>query len=204
MAQHDGDLELRDRLLAGDEAAFETFAERCLPAVHRFALARLARDRDEARELVQAAMVKALSRLATYRGEASLTTWLCSCCRHESLMHRRRSRSAPIEVALADEPAFDGAPGGLLRSPDDALVALLQEEEGLRVHMALDQLGEPQARALEWKYVEGVKVDEIATRLGVTPKAAESLLTRARVAFRARYESLAGAARAAERERRPW
>jgi DNA-directed RNA polymerase specialized sigma24 family protein len=37
---------------------------------------------------------------------------------------------------------------------------------------------------LEWKYVDGLSVKEIADRLAVGPKAAESLLTRARTACR--------------------
>jgi DNA-directed RNA polymerase specialized sigma24 family protein len=43
---------------------------------------------------------------------------------------------------------------------------------------------------LEWKYLDRVPVEEIATRLGLGAKAAESLLTRARQAFRTSYESL--------------
>ena len=38
---------------------------------------------------------------------------------------------------------------------------------------------------LEWKYIDGLPVQEIARRLAIGPKAAESLLTRAREAFRA-------------------
>ena len=38
--------------------------------------------------------------------------------------------------------------------------------------------------ALEWKYVQGLSVKEIAARLNLGAKAAESLMTRARQAFR--------------------
>jgi TonB-dependent Receptor Plug Domain/Sigma-70, region 4 len=50
------------------------------------------------------------------------------------------------------------------------------------------------ADALEWKYIDEAPVQEIATRLGLGPKAAESLLTRARVAFRDAFRTLAAAA----------
>jgi DNA-directed RNA polymerase specialized sigma24 family protein len=53
--------------------------------------------------------------------------------------------------------------------------------------VALDHLsphyGE-EGQALEWKYLDGLSVKEIAARLRLAPKAAESLLTRARRAFR--------------------
>ena len=44
--------------------------------------------------------------------------------------------------------------------------------------------------ALEWKYLEGLAVREIADRLGLTAKAAESLLARAREAFRDGFSAL--------------
>ncbi len=50
--------------------------------------------------------------------------------------------------------------------------------------MTLDALPRAYGDALEWKYVHGHSVREIAARLNLGEKAAESLLTRARQAFR--------------------
>ena len=52
------------------------------------------------------------------------------------------------------------------------------------IQVALDHLPAHYGDVLEWKYVEGLSVVEIAAKLGVGSKAAESLLTRARRAFR--------------------
>ena len=188
MANHSEDRELALRMLAGDGAAFEAFAERYSRALYRFAQARLGGDREATREVVQTAMCKALAKLDSYRGEASLFTWLCACCRNEMLMRFRSRRTAPAEVELADdvEPALGFGPGGA-GGPE---VALLEREAARRVHLALDLLPAHYARALEWKYLESLPVQEIAARLNLGPKAAESLLTRARSAFRAGYESL--------------
>ena len=48
---------------------------------------------------------------------------------------------------------------------------------------------------LEWKYIHGLSMQEIASRLGATAKAVESLLTRAREAFRQGFTALNGAER---------
>lgn len=181
MSDHGADLQLVERMLAGDERAFETFGERYFQALYRFTSARLQGDRDLTREIVQTAIAKALSRLETYRGEASLLTWLCACCRNEILMCFRSRRSAPAAVELEDG-----------RDPHDPEIALLGKERAHRVHMALDGIPDHYARALEWKYLDRLSVLEIAERMGVQPKAAESLLTRARQAFRTTYESLHG------------
>lgn len=187
-ADHSEDLELVGRMLAGEGRAFETFGERHFRALYRFACARLAGDRDLTREIVQIAVTKALGKLDTYRGEASLLTWLCSCCRNEILMHWRRRRSAPEDLELVEglEPA---AGFGMERPGDPEAVFLVRERAGL-VHTALDGLPDHYARALEWKYLDRLPVEEIASRLGLKGKAAESLLTRARQAFRTSYESL--------------
>lgn len=198
-AEHGEDLELVERMLAGRQEAFEVFGERYFRALYRFTLARLGGDGDQAREVVQMAMTKALARLTTYRGEASLLTWLCSCCKNEVLMQRRRRRSAPAEVEWDEELAADervAAP-----RPSDPEAGVLERESAHLVHAALDTLPPHYSRALEWKYLEHLPVKEIAGRLQVEPKAAESLLTRARGAFRKSYENLGGVFAAGARER---
>ena len=64
---------------------------------------------------------------------------------------------------------------------------LLRGEVARQVHETIDQLPSRYAQALAWKYNDGLPVIEIARRLDLSEKAAESLLTRAREAFRARY-----------------
>ncbi len=57
------------------------------------------------------------------------------------------------------------------------------------VHVTLDHLPARYKEALVGRYLEGASVEEIGSRLDLGYKAAESLLTRARQAFR---EGLAG------------
>ena len=57
---------------------------------------------------------------------------------------------------------------------------------------------------LEWKYVDGLSVADIAARLGVGPKAAESLLTRARNAFREAILSMVDIPDALRAQRQDW
>jgi DNA-directed RNA polymerase specialized sigma24 family protein len=45
---------------------------------------------------------------------------------------------------------------------------------------------------MEWRYLEGLEVAQIARRLELSYKAAESLLSRARKAFREAYEQMTG------------
>jgi len=185
--EHAEDLALVERMLDGDERAFEVFGERYSRALWRFAVSRLAGDRERAAEIVQTTMVKALSKIETYRGEASLLTWLCACCRNEVLMHFRSRRRAPEEVELGE--GIEPAAGVSVAPPIDGEAALLARERALRVHLILDTLPGDYARALEWKYVEKLSMREIATRLERSEKSVESLLARSRSAFRRSWDA---------------
>lgn len=187
--EHRREVALVTAMLGGDERAMEEFADAYFPSLYRFALGRLGGNTDLARDLVQSTVVKALSKLATFRGEASLSTWLCACCRNEIAMHFRREKRFPWMVELdaegGEEVAAPLAGGG--PEPEARLV---QREEARQVHATLDGLPPRYARALEWKYLERLSVEEIAARLALGVKAAESLLSRARSAFRGGYQSL--------------
>lgn len=178
-------------MLAGDEGAMEAFADGYFPGLYRFALARLGGRSDLARDIVQTTVCKALAKLGSYRGEAPLFSWLCVCCRNEIAMHFRKLKHRPRLVEL-DESApapTHAAPGSSPESPPDR--ALFEKEQARCVHEALDHLPPGYAQALEWKYLDRLSVREIAGRLRRSPKATESLLSRARRAFRESYEHLA-------------
>jgi RNA polymerase sigma-70 factor (ECF subfamily) len=148
------------------------------------------RDPDLARDVVQNALCKALENLDAFRGEASLAGWLFTICRHEISGHYRRRGRAPDEVELAEEtPAVRAALESLPASFSGPQEALEDEELARQVHTTLDHLPPHYGRALEWKYVDGLAVKEIASRLDLGSKAAESLLTRARKAFRDAFSS---------------
>jgi RNA polymerase sigma-70 factor (ECF subfamily) len=60
------------------------------------------------------------------------------------------------------------------------------------VQSVLDRLPSRYGDVLEWKYIEGRSVEEIGALLGVGQTAAQSLLARARVAFREALETVFG------------
>ena len=174
------------RMLSGEEQAFDEFFEGYFPGLYRFALIRMHHDADGAEEVVQAVLCNAISKLKTYRGEAALFTWLCTFCRHEISAFYRCKQRRPHTIDLVEEnPEIAAALESLSAGfGDDPEQSLLRKEIARFVQVTLDRLPGAYGHALEWKYVEGLSVKEIASRLGLSPKAAESLLTRARQAFR--------------------
>ena len=165
---------------AGREKAFDLFMESYVPALYRFAGRRLAGDRELTKDIVQSTVCRVIQNLDGWRAEAPLFTWLCACCSNEIAAHYRRRGRRPREVELVDG---GGAPDA---DPTERI------EAAELVHLALDRIAPGYARVLEWRYVEGLGVTEVARRAGTSYKAAESLLSRARDAFRAACDELSG------------
>ena len=177
------------RLLRGDEDAFTDFFDASFAPLFRFVLPRLDGDEDAAEEIVQTTLMRAVRKLSTYRGEAALLTWLTTICRRELATYYEQRKKVPPMLGLAEDlPEIRAALESLGGDEN-----LLQRRETARlVQAVLDQLPFRYGDALEWKYIDGLSVVEIAARLGVTPKAAESTLTRARGAFRDAFTTAYG------------
>ena len=187
------DAALARRVCAGEAAAFDEFFASYFPRLYHFALARVNGNEDVAEEVVQCTLIRGLDRLESYRGESTLFTWLCTLCRHEISDWATR-QGKHREISLSDERqavrvALENLTSGEADAPDQAVH---RREVKLLVHSTLVQLPERYGEALEWKYMENLTVDEVARRLGLGYKAAESLLTRARAAFRESFSELAG------------
>jgi RNA polymerase sigma-70 factor (ECF subfamily) len=187
------DLALARRMLGGEESAFDEFFADYFPRLYRFARARLAGNEDAAEEVVQAALIKAVDRLSTYRGDAAMFTWLCTLCRREIATWLQRAGKSTEITLIEDRPETRAVLEALADSAgDDPETELRRRELSRLVQVTLDHLPRRYADALEWKYIQDLSVAEIAIRLGLGYKAAESLLTRAREAFRRRFSFVAG------------
>jgi len=183
------------RMLEGDERAFDAFFDAHFARLYRFALPRLNGDEDGACEVVQGALVKAMRALPGYRGEAALFTWLCQICRREIVDYLRATRRRTEHIVLIDDQPELRAAIESIAAPEeyDLVKSYGRTEVGRLVQTVLDQLPARYGDALEWKYVEGRSVEEIGARLGIGHTAAQSLLARARVAFRDALEKVFGA-----------
>ena len=187
--------ELIQRMLAGDERAFDAFFDAHFARLYRFALPRLNGDVEAAQEVVLATLTKAMRKLGDYRGDAALFTWICQICRREVVDHIRVNRRHADNVVLIDDrPGLRLAVEAIAATEEyDPLESCSQAELGRLVQSVLDRLPSRYGDALEWKYMEGRSVVEIGDRLGLGPAATQSLLARARTAFRAALEQVFGA-----------
>jgi RNA polymerase sigma-70 factor (ECF subfamily) len=186
------DRRLVKRLLAHDREAFNAFFDGYFPRLYRFARTRLGNDPDTTKEIVQVTLTKAVRSLGSYRGEAALFTWLCTICRNVIADHQERvARERQHVVLTEDLPDVRAAVESLSAPASDDPEHNFRRLETVRlIQVALDQLPTHYGNALEWKYVYGFSVEEIAAKLGMGVEAAQSLLARAKRGFQEIYGTL--------------
>lgn len=160
---------------SGDRQAFDEIVVRHGPFVLRVA-ARLVRDPSAAEDLAQEAMVRAWSEARRFDAHrARFTTWLYRIVVNLCIDYRRRRRPEP----LPDD--FD--PADPAATADEMLGA---HERRVALGGALQDLPATQRAALTLTYDEGLSGAETARVLGLTVKAVERLLARARTELRER------------------
>jgi RNA polymerase sigma-70 factor, ECF subfamily len=160
------DAELLAAHRAGDPQAFGVLAERNLGRLWGVAM-RMLDHPDDAADAVQEALIAALRRAGTYRGDASVRTWLCRIVVNVCIDRLRRERLRPT-VTWGDRelPAPADLAGELVTrmTVDDALARLTTEQ---RVAVVLVD-------------VQGWSVAEVAQLVGVPVGTVKSRCARAR------------------------
>jgi RNA polymerase sigma-70 factor (ECF subfamily) len=185
------DRSLAAKVAAGDQRAFDEFFKEYFPRLFRFTLTRVDNNADLAEEIVQRTMCIVVRKMGTYRGEALLFTWLCQICRNEtSSVFRQRHLELQDEIPIEDHPAVQAALESVAADDGRPETARRREEIANFVRVTLEHLPANYAQALEMKYVQGCSVSEIARSLNLGNKAAESILSRARAAFKERFRAI--------------
>lgn len=175
---------LVEQVLAGEKGAATRFYRQLAPAVKRYLVGKLP-GYEEVEEITQEVFLSALDSLALYRGEASLATWVLSIARHEVAdYYRKRYVRRAIEVT---SPLFDSILADI-QTPEFDLKKRRLRTQFMSAYWSLNRQHQD---VLSYRFELGMSVKEIALTMEMSPKATESLLFRARSAFRVAYEERA-------------
>jgi RNA polymerase sigma-70 factor (ECF subfamily) len=166
----------------GDAEAWRTLYQRSLPAVWRQAYA-LVGDIHTAEDITSETMLALLKNIDRLETDApKIAGWLRVVVRCKAADHQRKVFRTRDVLAVAGGAANDCQPDASPSAPLEA------EETRLQVLRVLDEMPERQRVLLEWKYLDTLRVREIAERLGDSEKAVETVLYRARREFRRLFE----------------
>ena len=175
--------ELLDGIRRGDATAFEQVAREQAPVLFRLAL-RLTNRREDAEDLVQETLVRALPALRRFEGRSKLSTYLIRALGNQwknRLRSRKRSRvvewfrGGRRDNEEGQEQEF--TPPDRSPSPLDRLEA---QDRASEVRRALEQLDANRRWALLLREVEEMSYEEISSVTGVPIGTVRSRLARAR------------------------
>ncbi len=164
------DEELLAAHIAGDAEAFGELFRRQSDRLWAVAL-RTCRDREDAADALQDAMISAFRRAETFRGTAKVSTWLHRIVVNACL-DRLRHRKAKATVPLPDAEADMGTP--------DRRDRISEHVTRMTVMAAVARLPDEQRLALTLVDLEGWSVDDAAQILGVPPGTVKSRCFRGR------------------------
>jgi RNA polymerase sigma-70 factor (ECF subfamily) len=204
VAASSDDVELIDRLRAGDEAAFMTVVERLHPTMVRVAWMYVS-SRAVAEEVAQEAWLGVLQGLDRFEARSSLRTWILRIVTNIAKTRgRRESRSVPFTALAGDDldaPAFDpdrfigpseawaghwaSVPRSWHGAPDDRL---LGAETRRVIGEAIDTLPPMQAQVIRLRDILGWTSGEVRNALDLSETNQRVLLHRARSRVRGAIE----------------
>ena len=165
----------------GDPEAVRALLDSIGPVVYGFVFARVGGDEPAAQDLLQETLIEALRSAPTFRGDASLRTWVCAIARRRLARHyeaERRQAVAESGLALLGGTGLTG--GGSVGRDE-----VERRDEIVR---SLGRLPAIHRQVLVMKYLDELSVSQIADEMGRSPVQIQSLLQRARDGLRRAME----------------
>jgi RNA polymerase sigma-70 factor (ECF subfamily) len=157
-------MQLLSRCRQGDSLAIEALVRTYTPPIYRLALSMLD-DPAEADEAAQDAMVAALDKLDSFRGQAKFTTWLytitLNVCRGRLRKRRAQARLTGVLQAL-----FRGS--DQVESPPEQTT--LRQEQDTALWQAINALDDRRRETVILRYYHELTLPEIGQVLGVSER----------------------------------
>lgn len=167
---------LIDSILARDRRALGAFYHKYAPKLTRLIASKVENHAD-VEEILQDTLYAFLEAIRDFHGEARLQTFLFSICHHKIVDYYRRKKLR--QFLFSEMPRLEALVSPILEPEAQLDASTLRE----KIRAVMSRILPQYRSILELKYMEDLSVTDIAKKLAVTVKSAESQLFRARKAF---------------------
>ncbi len=168
---------LVERVLEGDPAATHAWVQRWSTPLYNFAY-RFTGSAEDARDVTQEALMKALRHLSEYDSQWRFSTWIYRITRNTCIdLQRRRRPTAELNEETIAEDALGGRPSSPLQ-------AALFQEDSLILHQAMGSLRENYREIVVLYHFENLSYREISDMLEIPIGTVMNRLFRARAMLR--------------------
>jgi len=177
---------LIDRILSGHKELFMDLIHPYQRTAYATVFSLLA-NKEDAEDVAQDALLKALARLSQFRKESTFGTWLIQIAINEARMRNRRQWRIPM-LSLTDDKDKDDAKAYVPKDFEDwreiPSTALERTEVREALIKALGSLARHYREAFVLRDIQELSISETSAILGVSPGAVKSRLRRARLMLR--------------------
>jgi len=202
MRQAATEQELIGRMQAGEMTAVTELATTYGPRIQQLAF-RYLKNWEDAEEVTQDVLLKVHRKIALFRGDSALSSWIYRITFNTAMSRLRTSRfSRPNEVQ-APEPTGDNTTNPASEPADWSSLAddrVLRGEMRERLIGALSHLPEVYRVPVILRDIQGLSTEEASAVLRVKPQTLKSRLHRGRLILRQHMAEFAGALTLHERE----
>jgi len=182
MSEQNIDQQLVERVQRGDKTAFNLLVTKYQHKVANL-VSRYVSNHSDVPDIVQEAFIKAYRALPNFRGDSAFYTWLyriaVNCAKNHSISLNRKPPSNDVEVD--DAELFDG--GDALRDSASPENILLTNEIKKVIFSTMESLPEDLRLAINYREIEGLSYEEIATIMECPVGTVRSRIFRARDAI---------------------
>jgi len=179
MSEQNVDQALVERVQQGDKNAFNLLVTKYQHKVSNL-VSRYVSNHSDVPDIVQEAFIKAYRALPNFRGESAFYTWLyriaVNCAKNHSVALGRKPPSNDVEIE--DAEFYDG--GEALRENASPEKVLLTEEIKKVIFDTIAQLPDDLRMAINFREIEGLSYEEIATIMECPVGTVRSRIFRAR------------------------
>lgn len=165
---------LVSQLKLGDPRAVKAWFKQYQPQLLKMTKAKIS-DVKDAEDVVQEVMINCLRQIQLFRQDSSLKTWMMSILRHEIADYYRKKyakralTTIPLGNQIFSQPISDSS----------------QVQEAVK--KTLTKMSSYRKNLLLMKYVDGLKINQIAKKVGKTFKSVESEIWRSKEVFKEIY-----------------
>lgn len=160
-------------IINGDTNAFAILVDRYKDLVYTLTM-RMLKNREEAEEVAQDTFVKAYKSLSRFKGDSKFSTWIYRIAYNTSLDRLKKNRKHFNDVAIDEFTEHQ------VKTIDNALSQLENEERNQAIQKCITQLPSDDAFILTLYYFEDQSLDEISKVIGLTPNNVKVKLFRSR------------------------
>ena len=197
-ARNESELALVERLRSGDSTAVEELAAAYGSRIYQLAY-RYMKNHEDAEEVTQDVLLKVFRKIAAFRGESALSSWIYRITFNTAMSRLRATRTART-VELETRPAGAAGHRGdqASRTAEVADWSSLADEACLRSEMrdrlreALHELPPIYRVPVVLRDLEGLSTEEASAALRVKTQTLKSRLHRGRLILRQRLADFAG------------